>query len=325
MKYEDWTKEQLITEINRLGRLNDELLKEKTQETKLDYAWTGNLGQWYWDVQTNTVTFNPLKVNALGYDMTEIPSPTTFQFFTEKLHPDDFEVAMNAMRAHLYGKKPVYEVEYRIQAKDGSYRWFYDRGTITQRTPEGKPLLLVGIVFDITPSKEMQQNLELANKTLTSLSTTDNLTQISNRHHLIDQLKNLIYQSQMNKNPLTIALFDIDNFKMVNDTKGHVVGDEVLRDVATILSQSVRGNDIIGRYGGEEFMIILPHTDLEVAYQVCERIRQKIEKHPFSHELAITISGGIGLFEGEDYIDFIAKVDKKLYEAKKTGKNKNMM
>ncbi len=261
----------------------------------------------------------------MGYDMTEIPSPTTFQFFTEKLHPDDFEVAMNAMRAHLYGKKPVYEVEYRIQAKDGSYRWFYDRGTITQRTPEGKPLLLVGIVFDITPSKEMQQNLELANKTLTSLSTTDNLTQISNRHHLIDQLKNLIYQSQMNKNPLTIALFDIDDFKMVNDTKGHVVGDEVLRDVAAILSQSVRGNDIIGRYGGEEFMIILPHTDLEVAYQVCERIRQKIEKHPFSHELAITISGGIGLFEGEDYIDFIAKVDKKLYEAKKTGKNKNMM
>lgn len=325
MKYNDWTKEQLIEEIKRLGRLNDELLKEKAHETKLDYAWTGNLGQWYWDVKTNTVTFNPIKVTTLGYDITEIPSPTTFQFFTEKLHPEDYEVAMNAMRAHLYGKNPVYEVEYRIQAKDGSYRWFYDRGTITQRTPEGKPLLLAGIVFDVTSTKELQQNLELANKSLTNLSTTDALTQIHNHRYLIDQLRNLIDQSRMNKAPLTIALFDIDDFKKVNDTKGHMVGDEVLRDVAKIMSQSVRGNDIVGRYGGEEFMMILPHTDLEVAYQVCERIRQKIESHPFSHELVVTISGGIGPYEGEDYVEFIAKVDKKLYEAKKSGKNKNTM
>ena len=98
----------------------------------LEYAWSGNLGHWYWNIKTNTVTFNPLKVTALGYDRDEIPDQVSYQFFTDKIHPEDYQKTMDAMMAHLYGKAGVYEVEYRIRAKNGEYRWYYDRGRITQ-------------------------------------------------------------------------------------------------------------------------------------------------------------------------------------------------
>lgn len=131
MKYDNYSREQLLDRINELESLNKELLKEKEQEAKLDYAWTGNLGHWYWNLQTNSVNFNLLKVTTLGYDASEIPEHVTYDFFTEKLHSDDYNKTMEAMRDHLYGKAEVYEVEYRIKAKDGKYKWYYDRGKIT--------------------------------------------------------------------------------------------------------------------------------------------------------------------------------------------------
>lgn len=160
MDYKDFSRDQLLERIEELEVLTRELLKEKEQEVMLEYAWTGNLGHWYWNCKTNDVTFNPLKVTALGYSINEIPNHVTYQFFTDKLHPDDHEKAMDAMKKHLYGQSEVYEVEYRIQTKDGKYKWFYDRGKITQYDHEGRPLFIAGIVFDITEKKETQQELE---------------------------------------------------------------------------------------------------------------------------------------------------------------------
>lgn len=104
MDYTDFSREQLLDRINSLEMLTLELLKEKEQETRLEYSWTGNLGYWYWNIKTNEVTFNPLKVTMLGYDKSEVPEPVTYQFFTDKLHPEDFQKTMDAMRDHLYGK-----------------------------------------------------------------------------------------------------------------------------------------------------------------------------------------------------------------------------
>ncbi len=153
MNYSEFSRKQLLDRISDLEMLTRELLKEKEQETRLEYAWTGNLGHWYWNIKTNEVTFNPLKVLTLGYDKSEIPEHVTYQFFTDKLHPEDFQKTMEAMRDHLYGKADVYEAEYRIKAKDGSYKWYYDRGKITQFNDQGKPTFLAGIVFDITEKK----------------------------------------------------------------------------------------------------------------------------------------------------------------------------
>ena len=322
MDYSEFSREMLIDRVRDLEMLNHELLKERDQETKLEFAWSGNLGHWYWNIRANQVTFNPLKLTTLGYERSQIPEQVDYQFFTEKLHPDDFKNTMDAMYDHLYGRADVYEVEYRIRAADGTYKWFYDRGRITQVDENGKPIFLAGIVFDITEKKETQLELEQKNRILAEMSETDGLTKIGNHRSLIEHLKTEIVDAERTGMPLSIAIFDIDNFKKVNDTKGHVIGDQVLLDLAAILNKGVRGSDYIGRYGGEEFMAIFRDTELVVAEKVSERIRHAIEEHNFVENLKITISGGVSQFCGETMTEFIQSADNKLYSAKKSGKNR---
>lgn len=316
MDYRELNKEQLIERIESLDRFIKEIQNEKQQEATLEYAWTGNLGHWYWNVPSNEVVVNPLKLMALGVVKDEIPLSMTYQFFTDLLHPDDYENTMNAMRAHLSGEKEVYEVEYRIQALDGSYKWFYDRGKITQRTIEGNPLFLAGIVFDITQRKRMEFELEHKNKILQEMTWLDDLTQIGNRRMLIDNLKKEMELSLMTKNPLSIAMFDIDDFKQVNDTQGHVVGDQVLIHVAQIIKNSVRKSDIVGRYGGEEFLVIFVNTPLDLARKIAEQIRMTIEG------FELTVSGGVAQYTHETVADLIHLADTNLYRAKNSGKNR---
>ena len=321
MDYTEYSREQLLDRINDLEMLTQELLKEKEQETRLEYAWTGNLGHWYWNIKTNEVTFNPLKVTKLGYDISEIPEHVTYQFFTDKLHSEDFQKTMDAMRDHLYGKADVYEVEYRIRAKDGSFKWYYDRGKITQYDDNCKPLFLAGIVFDITEKKETQLELEYKNRILSEMSSIDGLTKIGNHRTLIEHLNAEIAEANRTCNPLSIAIFDIDDFKKVNDSRGHVYGDQVLVDVASIMKKSIRGSDFAGRYGGEEFMVIFPNTTVPVASKISERIRQAIEDYNFVDGLRITISGGVGQYNNETITELIHSADERLYSAKRNGKN----
>lgn len=258
---------------------------------------------------------------ALGYEKSEIPENITYQFFTSKLHPDDYQKTMNAMMNHLYGKATVYEAEYRIQTKDGKYRWFYDLGKITKYDENGKPLFIAGIVFDITAKKETQLELEYKNNILAKMSSIDGLTQINNHRTLIEYLNSEISNAKQTKIPLSIAIFDIDDFKKVNDSKGHVYGDQVLIEVAAILKNNIRETDLAGRYGGEEFMIIFSNADLSVASNIAERIRSLIENKVFIDGISITISGGIKQYKGEDLTDLIHAADINLYKAKKNGKN----
>lgn len=320
MDYTNFTREQLIERIEELEILNQELIQEQEQVTMLDYSWSGNLGHWYWNIKTNKVTFNPLKITYLGYDKSEIPEHVTYQFFTDKLHPEDYENTMNVMLDHLHGKSNVYEVEYRIKAKDGKYKWYYDRGKITKYDKQGKPLLLAGIVFDITKRKESELELECKTKILAEQVATDGLTKINNHRSLVEKLKTEISEANITKMPLSIAIFDVDDFKNVNDNNGHVFGDKVLVNVATIIKKSIRDTDFGGRYGGEEFMVIFPNTDIAKAANIAERIRKSIEASTVDG-LNVTISGGVKQYKGENLMEFIHNVDLKLYEAKNKGKN----
>ena len=313
---------RLLGRIEELELLTHELLAEKEQETRLEYAWTGNLGHWYWNIKTNTVTFNPLKVTALGYDKSEIPEHVTYRFFSDKLHPDDYQRTMDAMRDHLNGITPAYEAEYRIQTKDGKYRWYYDRGTITQHDAGGKPLFLAGIVFDITEKKETQMELEQKNRILDEMSSIDGLTKISNHRTLIEHLKVAISDASRTGSPLSIAFFDIDDFKKVNDSKGHVFGDQVLVEVAAIIKSCIREADIAGRYGGEEFMVVFSNADLAAASNVAQRIRRTVETRVFNEGAPITISGGVKQYKGESLTELIHAADTHLYDAKRSGKNR---
>lgn len=322
MDYSKCSRNELIDKIEELKSFNEILLNERMSDDKLEFAWSGNLGHWYFNIVTGQVIFNPLKVEALGFKMEELPDFVHYSFFTDRLHPDDYKPTMDSMIGNMKGETPVYECEYRIQCKNGQYKWFYDRGKVVKRSAEGKPLYAAGIVFDITERKNRIEHLEMENLFLTIESMTDALTGIRNHGAIIDELQARMEHSSIYKTPLSILMFDIDYFKTINDSKGHVYGDTVLKQIAVLISQEIRGLDTVGRYGGEEFLVILPNTPLKSALFVAERIRLRIENHQFSDDLSVTISGGAAELQEEPINEFISKADRKLYESKHAGRNR---
>ncbi len=166
-----------------------------------------------------------------------------------------------------------------------------------------------------------QRELEIKNTMLLEQSTTDGLTKVKNHRALMEYLEAETVNAVMTKKPLSIALFDLDDFKDVNDTKGHLYGDQVLIEVARIMQNNIRDNDKVGRYGGEEFMIIFLNADENAARSISKRISTLIEEQ-YKDDLGITISGGIAEYSGESISDFINGADQRLYEAKRQGKNR---
>lgn len=311
----------LKAHIKALKEINHALLKDQMQDVKLNYAWAGSLGHWYWDYATNIVTFNPLKVLALGYKPEDIKEEVDYQFFTSKLHPDDYERVMANMIEHLKGISPAYEVEYRIKTITGDYIWYYDRGVVTKRDKDGKPLFLSGIVFDISEKKKYQEELEEKNRILSEQSSKDSLTMLYNHRSLYENLNN--YIANIKKySPLVIAMLDIDDFKQINDTKGHVFGDSVLKELSSVMIHYARKNDFVARYGGEEFFIAFPNSTLEEAFEVCENIRITFAKNMRTKDTKVTVSIGLSQYTEGNASSFIHQADINLYASKRNGKNK---
>lgn len=164
--------------------------------------------------------------------------------------------------------------------------------------------------------------LEEANKELKRASSIDKLTQINNRLKLDEVLEYNFSISTRYKTGLSILILDIDYFKEVNDQFGHLVGDVVLTELAGILKSCVRESDTVGRWGGEEFLVILPHTRLEDAEKVAEKIRAAVEKMDFQKAGHITCSIGAASFcEGDDSEKLLSRADMALYHAKSCGRN----
>ncbi|WP_049756623.1 GGDEF domain-containing protein [Chloroherpeton thalassium] len=163
-------------------------------------------------------------------------------------------------------------------------------------------------------------------KTLERQIREDSLTGLQNRRYLDLQLSLEFERARRYGNNLTLVMADIDHFKQINDRFSHLIGDKVLKEIAKIFRRRCRRIDIIARYGGEEFVLLLPMTDAENAYMVCERIRVAIENYHWSKihpELSVTISMGISDSLGiENNHDLLAAADKKLYEAKNSGRNR---
>ena len=172
--------------------------------------------------------------------------------------------------------------------------------------------------------KKTMDQLAENNKMLKKLSTTDELTGLANRRHLINSLKEKIYDAGRYSTPLSIILFDIDFFKNINDNYGHLVGDDVLKKISSVFLKNKRISDIIGRYGGEEFLLILPNTLQQDAVNVAENLRKQIKNLVFeSVDRPITISGGVCAYNKEvKYEHFLSKVDDLLYTAKDNGRNR---
>ena len=229
---------------------------------------------------------------------------------------------MDQMRRHLAGIDPAYEVSYRIRHTDGSWRWYYDRGKVTQRDAQGKPLIVTGIVFDITKQKRMEEQLALQNHRLNELVDHDDLTKVLSRRALFRFLQVSHARSLATGGDLVIVMLDIDHFKKINDTYGHLVGDTILLQVATLIHNAIREVDAIGRYGGEEFLVVLDGVNPQTAMQVAERIRSAVAEHQFDNGISITISGGVAVLQDQGIDDLVTVADNRLYEAKRSGRNR---
>lgn len=187
---------------------------------------------------------------------------------------------------------------------------------------------LLARVYVALRLKALQDALRQRNRVLAETAMLDELTGIYNRRHLMQRLAEEVPRAKRYRLPLSCLMLDLDRFKLVNDTYGHPAGDAVLRQFASILRASVRAADVVGRYGGEEFTIILPQTSTEGARILAERIRERVENTAFDiGEQTLTCTTSVGLAaapEGEapDPGWLIAKADGALYDAKAAGRNR---
>jgi len=169
------------------------------------------------------------------------------------------------------------------------------------------------------------EELLRANEELKYSATHDELTTVLNRTAIFNFLENEMHRVKRFKKSLCLLMFDIDYFKKINDTYGHLVGDFVLRTVTTIIKKNIREVDLLGRYGGDEFLIILPETNIDKAEEIAQRIHKSIETHSFKTNklnLKLTLSIGLAAYKKDYTVDkFIETVDTALYEAKNAGRN----
>jgi len=183
-------------------------------------------------------------------------------------------------------------------------------------------LILLFLVWRHISLRMYTQKLQALNKKLYHYSTVDHLTQILNRRSIEKRLQTEIERSKLTSTPLTLAIFDIDHFKSINDAYGHLEGDEVLKKIALLTEDLVRHHDHFGRWGGEEFLIILPDTTADGGGIFVEKLRRTIEGYDFGLEKKVTASFGYAQYEpGEKITAFISRVDHGLYRAKEQGRN----
>ena len=187
------------------------------------------------------------------------------------------------------------------------------------------------MIHDITEFRRIERELAEKNQQLLELNSLlsqqvirDSLTGLYNRHHIFEILNEEIVHSHRYGQTLSLMMMDLDNFKMINDQYGHQIGDSVLRQVALILLNIIRESDRLGRYGGDEFLFILPHTDLDSADLVAKRIVRAIEAGTFSNNIKMKISVGVTSYNGQSLEEFIKRADELMYHAKRNGGNQAM-
>jgi diguanylate cyclase (GGDEF)-like protein/PAS domain S-box-containing protein len=236
--------------------------------------------------------------------------------YAKLIHPDDIERVEQEVHHAIENNSYFFTHQpYRIFTLEGEVKWILDN-TVIVRDSENTIINFVGYLTDITALKKSEIKLK-------HLSQTDQLTQINNRMHLDNILQDQYYRFHRNHEKCSIILIDIDHFKSVNDEFGHIAGDMVLVEFANLLLSHIRQSDYFGRWGGEEFLVILPHTDMEQALLLAEKLRKKVEAFNFSIIEHKTASFGVSTFKkGMSVEELIDAADRALYLSKEQGRNR---
>ena len=255
----------------------------------------------------------------LGFEPQELIGKSSYEFF----HPEDLD---RIARDHVDTiEGDATRVKYRIRHADGSYRWVETR-SYTRDDRSGKPQI-AAITRDIHDEMMAREKAleadQLAQQRLEKLAHTDQLTGLANRLAAEKTLRREKARRRRTGRRFSGGIFDIDRFKAVNDEYGLNLGDRVLKQVAQLLDKHLREYDHAVRWGGEEFLAIMPETDADEAFAVIERVRRVTAESTFPKIGSVTISGGVAKALREEPVDkLIGRADNALYEAKNEGRNR---
>jgi diguanylate cyclase (GGDEF)-like protein/PAS domain S-box-containing protein len=263
-----------------------------------DMLCTANLAGYF-------VELNDAWTRSLGYDLDELRAAP----FVERVHPDDRE-RTEAEAAGLFEGVETLSFENRYLAKDGTWHWLR---WSSQLSPDES--LIYARAADVTELKEIEAEREELLDQVQDLARHDSLTGLPNRRALEEQLPQEMARARRSLAPLSVAILDIDRFKTYNDTHGHLAGDEVLRACAKAWDAALRAEDTIVRFGGEEFLVMLPDTEPEQAAEIIERLRA-------TTPMEQTCSAGLAVWDRVESIDdLLRRADEALYLAKASGRN----
>ncbi len=303
-----------VRDITELKELQAEV-KKQTDELRIITDFSQAWELWF-DNDASLKWVSPSVERITGYrpdqcyKIADFPIPT--------IHPDDREMISRGLKTAA-SKETFKEIEFRQLRKDGSIRWC----AVESRPAfdaDGQPVGFRASVRDISRQKSLQQELE-------RIATTDSLTGIMNRRQFFNLGEAEVYRAARYGKPLSVTMLDVDHFKKINDTHGHGVGDECLKALARCVSSTIRRSDIFARLGGEEFVILMPETELADAAALADRLRLAIQKInvPLSAGMChFTVSIGAAGHDGEntDLGVLLHHADEALYEAKGDGRNR---
>lgn len=265
------------------------------------------------DINGNIEKVNPAFTKVTGYEFDEVKGKSG-RIFKSGYHDDSFYKNLwDTISAGF-----TWKGEFLNKKKNGTLYW--ERASISPIINEmGKIINYVAIREDITKEKQLTKKLE-------EMSYTDFLTGVYNRRKAMEEGNKIFFNKNGdNSKEISAIMIDIDYFKLINDKYGHSSGDDVLKNFSKILKKSIRLNDVIGRIGGEEFLLVLDNTPLEGALKVAERIRGEVESQEVksnNKKIKYTVSIGIATLQSETSLeDLVKKADEALYKAKESGRN----
>ena len=316
--------------------LNSELQQELQQMNEfhwlMDMVQTVDVGLVVIDRDFNVKVWNSFMESHSGIAAGSIRNESLFKYF-EDLPEEWLRQKTNTVfglknRSFMTWEQRPYLFKFpNYRPITGTEKFMYQNVTISPLVSlDGAVNQAVIIIYDVTAIVANRKALEKVNSELELLSRTDRLTQLNNRGYWEECLIREYSRYTRYKTECSVVMLDIDHFKKVNDTYGHQAGDEVIRRVAGLVRDNLRKTDIAGRYGGEEFGVILQNTDADSAVYFCERLRKSAEKCVVKHdgqEIKFTISLGISQADPTlaNYKAWLEQADHALYASKEGGRN----
>lgn len=268
-------------------------------------------------------------------DVEAMPSPVEYSLHNiqgQRL-TEDTGVVLGEMDCHFVHRNQaasLFNVRFTLVMRKVDGHWILDHKHLSQPSQaqeehEGYPLKELEDRSQVLQRmvKERTQELEETNRQMQRLAITDVLTGLYNRMRTDEALDAEIERQKRYPSPLSLILMDIDHFKAVNDGHGHNKGDEILIEVAHLLSQRVRRTDCLGRWGGEEFLLVCPNTSLESARQLADELRRAVGYQDFGVGVDVTMSLGVAQYaDGDSRESLLERADAAMYNAKQEGRNR---